>query len=323
MKRKIVIVIAAIVAMTGLAASGLLSETASAAKYCSFSMQEDTGDRGLAKKRRCANIMMVDHNSDMMYACGASGSQGNSTNCLIKIGESMNFSATTSYAYAADQEFSEVKKAIGAIIAGGESTWNPCKTVIQMVEENPSNSNYINGKNTCFDNNKQWMYYVDYDTWMTDHPNGTSSGYVPGPSGSTSPSDGSGDDGGSSSTGEESPADTGECTSILPGLFCDKDNPDSNGEGIKQLIRFIIGVMTGAVVVAGTVGIVICGVMMMTARDNEAQVTTAKRRLFEIVIGIVAWGLIAVLINFFIPQNEDTTEGMLGAETSINGKKDA
>ena len=81
--------------------------------------------------------------------------------------------------------------------------------------------------------------------------------------------------------------------------------------------------MTGAVVVAGTIGIIICGVLWMTARDNEAQVATAKRRLLEIVIGIVAWGLISVLINFLIPQEESTTNSIVGVETTIVEEKDA
>jgi hypothetical protein len=41
----------------------------------------------------------------------------------------------------------------------------------------------------------------------------------------------------------------------------------------------------------------------MTARDNEAQVAKAKRRMLEIVIGIVAWVLLALIGNLFIPKS--------------------
>ena len=70
------------------------------------------------------------------------------------------------------------------------------------------------------------------------------------------------------------------------------------------MIKFVADILTGAVVVAGTVGLVICGVLWMTARENEAQVATAKRRMLDIVIGMVAWILVYALANLFIPKNE-------------------
>lgn len=98
----------------------------------------------------------------------------------------------------------------------------------------------------------------------------------------------------------------GQCTSILPGGWCD------NKDGIGSIINMIVSILTGAVVVAGTVGIIICGFLWMTARDNEAQVAMAKRRMLDIVIGIVAWVLLALIANLFIPKTSSDIESDMG-----------
>ncbi len=96
-----------------------------------------------------------------------------------------------------------------------------------------------------------------------------------------------------------------KCTSILPGELCDDDN---KGEGITYIISLVIAILTGAVVVAGTIGIIICGVTWMTARENEAQVAMAKKRMLDIIIGLVAWVLLALVANLFIPKSTDEIE---------------
>ena len=63
------------------------------------------------------------------------------------------------------------------------------------------------------------------------------------------------------------------------------------------MIKFIVDLLTGGVVVVGTIGIVICGFTYMTARDNEAQVAKAKKRMIEIVIGITVFVAIDLVVN--------------------------
>ena len=108
----------------------------------------------------------------------------------------------------------------------------------------------------------------------------------------------------------------GKCTSLLPGSWCDKEN----GEGIMDIVRFVIGILTGAVVVAGTIGIIICGVMIVTARDDEQQLTKAKRRLLDIVIGIIAWAMIAVILNLFIPETKETIDSQVKTSVQSGGR---
>ena len=335
MKRKIGIIIAgAIVASIAIAVGVVPSGDAYAETWCTAVTTHSGTTRGEAEYKRCAHIVLIDNYSSNVtttvygggsssqpisstYLCGPDGgsaSTSHSNGCFKAV-----FDRTTITSVSSDTETVVQNKKntfvenVMSEIKQGKSHVDPCANAIGTPGE--SSCKYGSGNNN-------WMYYStweQYQAYLNANQNNTNPGGGGGGGGSEGdPTPGEG----SSPSGEEKPADTGECTSILPGLFCNKDNPD-NGEGILMLIRFIIGVMTGAVVVAGTVGIIICGVMMMTARDNEAQMTTAKRRLFEIVIGIVAWGLIAVLINFFIPQSEQATEDVFSVETSINGKKDA
>ena len=110
------------------------------------------------------------------------------------------------------------------------------------------------------------------------------------------------------------PVDEGDCTSILPNSWCTGDN------GIANVINLIVTILTGAVVIAGTIGIIICGFLWMTARDNEAQVATAKKRMLDIVIGIVAWVLLALVANLFIPK--DSTKIQSDAGISVTNSKE-
>lgn len=79
-------------------------------------------------------------------------------------------------------------------------------------------------------------------------------------------------------------------TSILPGDWC-----------IGEILMLILRVLVYGLGVAATVGVVVAGIFYMTARDNEAQVTKAKTRLYEIIIGLVAWALMFTVLNWLIP----------------------
>lgn len=94
----------------------------------------------------------------------------------------------------------------------------------------------------------------------------------------------------------------------------------NNKDGIANIVEMIVTVLTGAVVVAGTIGIIICGFLWMTARDNEAQVAKAKKRILDIVIGIVAWVLLALIANLFIPKTSEKIETDMSY--NMNSSKD-
>lgn len=79
-------------------------------------------------------------------------------------------------------------------------------------------------------------------------------------------------------------------TSILPG--------DMDINGILKLVLNILVYGLGA---AAVLGVIIAGIQYMTARDDVAQVAKAKKRLIEIVIGLVAWALMFTVLNWLIP----------------------
>lgn len=88
--------------------------------------------------------------------------------------------------------------------------------------------------------------------------------------------------------------------------------PDFSGEnGIKQLLILIVNVLFYGLGAAAVVGVVIAGITYLTARDNEQQVAKAKRRLIEIVIGLVAWAVMWGVLNWLIPGFKGDELGVL------------
>jgi hypothetical protein len=104
----------------------------------------------------------------------------------------------------------------------------------------------------------------------------------------------------SSATTQLAEAEEGECTSLLPSSWCSKDN----GDGIFEIIHMVVRILVAGVGVVGTIGIIWCGFIILSARDNEAQVAQAKRRLIDIVIGIAIFGLAGLLVELFLPGGE-------------------
>lgn len=324
MKRKIGIIIAALAIASGIAASGILGGSAHAATWCSVD-QDNSSTYGEAAQKRCAHIVLIDHGDDTFTKTIQSGYM-TTTDATKRVADW----CTTGYA----QQCTEILNSVISFKASQQSsvqTSAPGKDafVTAVYNEVRQGKTHVDpcagvmgtsGENYCLSGsgNKNWMYYQS----------AAPAGYVPS-SGGSGGSGGSGSGSGSGgsepgATGSKEPeAETGNCTSILTFISCNKEASDDSGNGITQMIRFVISVMTGAVVIAGTIGIIICGVMMITARDNEAQMTKARSRLIEIVIGIVAWALIAVLINFFIPRTESQINTDLSVNTTLDEEKEA
>lgn len=102
-----------------------------------------------------------------------------------------------------------------------------------------------------------------------------------------------------------------ECATILK-VFC--ENAETDGQQtVTDIIKFVISIMTVGIVVLATVGIIICGYLIMTARDNAEQITKAKKRILEIVIGVVMWVLISALTTLLLPtKNSEVEEAING-----------
>ncbi len=71
---------------------------------------------------------------------------------------------------------------------------------------------------------------------------------------------------------------------------------DEEGSAITAVLNLVVEIMTIGVGILGVLGITIVGVQYLTAGGNEEQTRKAKRRMFEIVIGIAAYVVIYALL---------------------------
>lgn len=71
--------------------------------------------------------------------------------------------------------------------------------------------------------------------------------------------------------------------------------------GIFTVLNVILQVLTWGIGIAGTLGIVITGVQYMTARDDPVQMTKAKNRLIQIVIGLAVYAVMWAFLQWILP----------------------
>ncbi len=89
------------------------------------------------------------------------------------------------------------------------------------------------------------------------------------------------------------PAFAASDCAILLSAFCDGD--------LGGLLTLIINILTGGIVVAGTIGIIWFGRIILMARDDVSEVAKAKKRLLEVVVGLAMWSIAYAGASFFIP----------------------
>lgn len=81
----------------------------------------------------------------------------------------------------------------------------------------------------------------------------------------------------------------------------DCDDDASGGGGIFAVLNVILNVLTWGVGIAGTLGIVITGITYMTAKDDVAQMTKAKNRLIQIIIGLAVYAVMWGFLQWLLP----------------------
>lgn len=88
-------------------------------------------------------------------------------------------------------------------------------------------------------------------------------------------------------------------TAILGDGHCVCDN---NGDSIQNILKLVVRIMTVGIGILAAIGITVVGIQYLTAGGNEEQTRKAKRRLFEIVIGLVAYVLIYAILSWLLPN---------------------
>lgn len=77
---------------------------------------------------------------------------------------------------------------------------------------------------------------------------------------------------------------------------------DGNGSAIKNILKLVVRIMSVGIGVLAAIGIAVSGVQYLTAGGNEEKTRKAKRRIFEIVIGMAAYALIYAALAFLLPD---------------------
>lgn len=88
-------------------------------------------------------------------------------------------------------------------------------------------------------------------------------------------------------------------TAILDGCDCSENNGDN---AIKEILSQVVDIMSIGIGILGVIGITVVGIQYLTAGGSEEKARKAKRRMFEIVIGLAAYVLIYAVLKWLMPS---------------------
>ena len=100
-------------------------------------------------------------------------------------------------------------------------------------------------------------------------------------------------------------------------------NCDAGGDGgIFYILSLILDVMAIGVGILGIAGISWAGIQYLTAGDNLSRATKAKRRLYEITIGVACYAIFYSVIGWLMPSGvfHGDSSGVESISISFNNK---
>ena len=68
-----------------------------------------------------------------------------------------------------------------------------------------------------------------------------------------------------------------------------------------HILNTVIDIMTIGIGILGVIGISVVGIQYLTAGGSEEKTRKAKRRMFEIVIGLVAYVILYAVVKWLMP----------------------
>ena len=113
---------------------------------------------------------------------------------------------------------------------------------------------------------------------------------------------------------------------VVKTTFFGNVKDDGEGCGVYTIVNLILEIMTIGIGILGVLGITIVGIKYLTAGGNEEQTRKAKRRMLEIVIGLVAYAVLYAASQWLLPggklSNNPTCATISDAELADlkNGK---
>lgn len=78
-------------------------------------------------------------------------------------------------------------------------------------------------------------------------------------------------------------------------------------EGITCVLNLVVDIMTIGIGILGVIGITVVGIQYLTAGGSEEKTRKAKRRMFEIIIGLVAYVLLYAFLRWLLPSFGEPT----------------
>lgn len=93
-------------------------------------------------------------------------------------------------------------------------------------------------------------------------------------------------------------------TSILGnGCSCD----DGTGSSVMDILDLVVNILSACVGILGVIGIVVVGIQYLTAGGSEEKVKKSKRRMFEIIIGLVVYAILFAGLKWLLPSFSNST----------------
>ena len=84
---------------------------------------------------------------------------------------------------------------------------------------------------------------------------------------------------------------------IGDGCSCDS----GNGDSIMHILGLVVDIMTIGIGILGVIGITIVGIQYLTSGSSEDKTRKAKRRMFEIILGLAAYVVIYAFLKWLLP----------------------
>ena len=95
----------------------------------------------------------------------------------------------------------------------------------------------------------------------------------------------------------------GEVTAeqVTETIFFGNMKDDGKGCGVFTILNLILEILSIGIGILGVIGIMVVGIQYMTAADNEQQTAKAKRRIAEIIIGLIAYAILYAASQWLLP----------------------
>lgn len=75
-----------------------------------------------------------------------------------------------------------------------------------------------------------------------------------------------------------------------------------DSDGVGCILRLVVDIMSIGIGILGVIGITVVGIQYLTAGGDEGKTRKAKQRMFEIVIGLVAYVVIYAALRWLLPS---------------------